>query len=504
MEFQQARRWQALTMDRESAAIVRMHEERAHFLRVELNTVYEMLDVREDERLVLLRENAALKSENAMLKKRITELTAKPAGAAVAELPAFVKANAPPRRQRRPGRKPGHPAALRPRPRKIDVHQDVPLPVDGAKKLCCPHCRTQLSAVKHHRRIVEDLVPSTVVTTCYRTHSGYCARCRRRIESRAEEQPPAADLPHGQLGINALATAAVMRVCYRLPVRQITQLFADLPGLRLSPGAICKQLQRLSRWLGGQYDRLQLVLRAAGAVHADETGWRTNGKNGYLWTLTHDAHTLYHIDSSRSGKVIADLLGAAFGGTLVSDFYAAYDQFDCPQQKCLTHLLRDIRDAVQKRPELAAHAFFKGCKQLVQQMLRLKKKKKRLRVASYGQQVKSAETRLHNLGAKSWGDADADRLAARLRKYQNRLTTFLHDPQVDGTNNAAERALRPAVVMRKITGGSRSEGGAKAWAVLASVMRTAQQQGRDVVATIKELLRAAWAGREPAALTDTS
>ena len=137
-------------------------------------------------------------------------------------------------------------------------------------------------------------------------------------------------------------------------------------------------------------------------------------------------------------------------------------------------------------------------------MLRLKQRRKQLSRAAYDRQVKSAETQLRNLGLKSWGDADADRLAARLRKYHDRLTTFLHDPQVDATNNAAERALRPAVVMRKITGGSRSESGAQAWAVLASIMRTAQQQGRDVVATIKELLRAAWAGREAPVLTNTS
>jgi transposase len=393
---------------------------------------------------------------------------------------------------------------LRSRPKKIDVHQEIPLPVDGQGQLCCPHCRTQLSEVQHHRRIVEDIVPSKVVTTCYHTHSGYCPSCRKVVESRGEDQPPAADLPHAQLGLEALATAAVMRVCYRLPLRQITQLFADLPGLRLSPAAVSKQIQRLGRWLEGQYDRLQLVLRAAGVVHADETGWRIDGKNGYLWTLTNENHTVYHVDRSRSGRVIAGLLGEAFGGTLVSDFYAVYDQFDCPQQKCLTHLLRELREAVQKRPELGKHAFFRQCKSLAQAMLRLKSRRKRLSAAAYGRQVKSLETRLANLSRKEWDEADADRLAARLRKYGDRLTTFLHDPKVDGTNNAAERALRPPVVMRKITGGNRSEAGAKAWAILASVMRTAQQQGRDVLDTLKALLRAAWAGKSVALLTDTS
>jgi hypothetical protein len=90
----------------------------------------------------------------------------------------------------------------------------------------------------------------------------------------------------------------------------------------------------------------------------------------------------------------------------------------------------------------------------------------------------------------------------RLIKYRNKLTPFLHHAELDGTNNAAERALRPAVVMRKITGGSRSAQGAKAWSILASVMRTAQQQGRDVLDTLKTLLKAEWAGKNIGLLTD--
>ena len=141
---------------------------------------------------------------------------------------------------------------------------------------------------------------------------------------------------------------------------------------------------------------------------------------------------------------------------------------------------------------------------LVSTLVRLKKRRKRLSASAYARQVKSIETRLRNLGVKSWDDADANRLAGRIRKYGSRLTTFLHDPQVDGTNNAAERALRPAVVMRKITGGSRSESGAQAWAILASIMRTAEQQELGVLETIKTLLRAAWSGKKISLLINTS
>ena len=477
-------------------------------LRLELMALRPQV-YRADQKIDRLEQRVdKLAADNRLLKQRVADLTTrlkhKPGPAA----PAFVRANAAAKpRRKRPGRPAGHVAALRPMPAKIDVHQDVPPPVDALGKPSCPHCRTQLSDVRRHQRLVEDIVPSRVITTCYHTSSGYCPCCRKQVESRASDQPPAADLPHAQLGLNTLATAAVMRVCYRLPLRQISRLFAQLPGIKVSAGGIVKQIQRLGRWLEKQYDRLKLALRLAGVVHADETGWRTNGKNGYLWTLTNADHTLYHVDPSRGGTVIVELLGKAFGAdgqTLVSDFYAVYDQFDAAQQKCLTHLLRELRDTIVKRPELAGHAFFKRCKRLVQDMLRLKRQRDALGGAAYGAQVSKIDARLLELAGTRWNDADADRLTARLGKHQKSLTTFLHKAEVDGTNNAAERALRPAVVMRKITGGSRSAAGARAWSILASVMRTAEQQGRNVVETIKTLLRAAWEGNEIALLTDST
>lgn len=474
---------------------------RSHWLQLELNALHRQLDQYHEDMLELRKQYDALLSENQKLKKRVAELTTTEAVEAQANnnLPSFIKPNIPEKRHRKkPGRPVGHVGAFRKRPRKINRHVHAPLPVDDRRKLSCPECNTQLCDLKQHRRVVEDIVPSKVVAICYHTQSGYCPSCRRRMESRGPDQPPApAGLDQVQLGLEAMATAAVMRVCYRLPLRQISQIFADLPGLSVSPAAIARQIQRMGRWLAGYYDDLQLLLRASAVVHADETGWRVDGKNGYLWTLTNANHTLYHVDKSRSGKVIAQLLGEAFGGTLVSDFYAVYDQFDCPQQKCVAHLLRELRDAVSDQPALAKHAFFRDCKRVAQSMLRLKKLRGKLKSGEYQRRVKGLETRIANLGRTTWNQPEADRLAARLRKYGTRLTTFLHDPKVDGTNNAAERALRPPVVMRKITGGNRSEEGAKAWSILASVMRTAQQQGRDVLATIKTLLRGNWSGKMP-------
>lgn len=450
---------------------------------------------------------AELEAENRRLRTRVKELTltaaaaSPPVGAPGSPPPAFVK---PPvrGRRKRPGRKPGHPAALRPVPDHVDMHQDVPPPLGPDGHPACPRCNGSLADVKEHERLYEDLVPAKVVVTCYHTVSGYCAMCRRRVETRAPGQPPApaAGLPHAQLGLNALATAAVLRVVHRLPFGQVVSVLAGLSGLSVSRGGVAKQLQRLGDWLGPYCERVKLALRASPHVNGDETGWRTDGRNGYLWAVTDERHTLYHVDQSRSGEVVEGLLGKAFPGTLTCDFYGAYDRLDCPKQRCLAHLLRELKDAARDSPAFAACAFHKRCRRLARDMLALKRKWDGLDDATYTRRACRIEDRLDRLTKAAYDEPDAARLAKRLLKHRVELTRFLWDKGLGGTNNAAERALRPAVVMRKVTGGSRSEAGAQAWAVLASVLRTAQQQGRDVAQTLRELMLRHWAGAEPGLL----
>lgn len=466
-------------------------------------------------------ERGRLAEENRRLRQRVEDLADDVKAAAAtpvrAKPAAFVaKPNVPATKRRRtPGRRAGHAAALRPAPAAVDTRQSVTLPVDPAGVPSCPRCKTQLSDVTEHERLVEDLVPQRVVVTCYHTASGYCPSCRRRIESRAADQPPAApgvDLPHAQLGLEALSTAAMLRVAYRLPFRQVSSLLAAVPGLSVSAGGLVKQLKRMARWLRPAYGEIRRALRVASVLHADETHWRVAGRNGHLWTLTDgdgepdanadDAghHTLYHVDRSRARKVIRELLGEGYGAddatTLVADFYAAYDGLPGPKQRCLAHLQRELKDTVATRPDaLAGHAFFRRGRRLIRDMLRLRKRKGALDERVYERRVRRVETRLATLAEDHLKDDDADaaRLAKRLSKHRADLTRFLRDEAVPATNNAAERALRPAVVMRKVTGGNRAASGADAWAVLASVMRTAQQQGRGVMDELRTRLRQAWA-----------
>ena len=433
----------------------------------------------------------------AELEQRVEELKkqALPVSPPSPVLPSFVKLNRRRRRRKKPGQKPGHEAALRPMPAKIDHHQKVPLPTDRLHRAVCPHCKCPLIRRRRHRRIVEDLVPSAVETTCYHTHSGYCPHCRKRIESRAAEQPPAANIPHGQLGINALATAAILRVRHRLPFRQIAQLLKDMPGLSISAGGLVKQIKRLSRWLDGRYLELIQQMRASEHVHVDETGWRIDGRNFWLWAFTDPTFTLFHVDQSRGGKVPLKLLGKAFGGSVIADFYSAYDRLKGPKQRCLTHLMREIKETGEQDQSFADTPLSRKLCRWCREALRLKKQWKELPHPQYESKASRLEDRLDAIIQIKSAHADAQRLCKRLVRYRPELTRFLWDQKLDGTNNAAERALRPAVILRKITGGNRSTDGAQAWAKLASLLRTADQRQLGVYNATKKLVLDYWKTR---------
>ena len=407
-------------------------------------------------------------------------------------LPPWVKANVADKPRKKPGRRKGHVAALRPMPAKMDQKIEVPLTRDARGRELCPHCRTVLMKLLAHARVVEDLTPTNLEVTQFNTRSGYCVNCDRRVESRATHQPPAADVPHGQIGINALALGVMLRVRHRLPFRQISQVFAKMAGLNISAGGLVKQIKRIARWLEAEYQKLILKMRASKVIHADETGWRIDGHNAWTWVFTQPLLTLFVTDQSRGGKVIRDILGEAFGGRVVCDFYGAYDGLDCEKQRCLTHLLREIKQQGEKDQAFADDAWVVRLKKWCKDAMSHKKKWKVLSDPKYELGASRIEDRLDQLIQIEPEHVQAKRLFKRLKKYRPELTRFLWDEKLEPTNNPAERALRPMVVARKITGGSRSQQHAQAWAKLSSLLATQEQNGKNVLEETKKLLIDYW------------
>ena len=236
-------------------------------------------------------------------------------------------------------------------------------------------------------------------------------------------------------------------------------------------------------------------------LNADETGWRVDGKTHWLWCFTNPALTFYHIDPTRSGDVLEAFLLECFEGTLVSDFFGAYNRLDVERQLCLAHLLRELKKVSETNETPEWREFEKVLKRILKDAIRLARRDDRhaIDVSSetseedeptvYARRVNRIHRRLDELiSHREWNDADCRRLVKRLEKYRHSLFTFLDRLDVPFDNNRAEREIRPAVIARKNPYQNASAAGARTQAVLMSVYRTLKLRGHDPLETIAEAL----------------
>ena len=195
------------------------------------------------------------------------------------------------------------------------------------------------------------------------------------------------------------------------------------------------------------------------------------------------------IDRSRGEPALRKFFVEEFRGTLVSDFWGAHNAVVCAtRQGCLVHLLRDMHTVDHYRkggehwPEFA-----KKLRRLIGDAIRLWRATD-LSSESRASRRRRLDERLDDLIATDWGDAQARRLIKRLRRHCNHLFTFLDKPGVPFENNLAERAVRPAVIIRKNSYSNRSQRGAEVQAVLMSIYRTLKQRGHNPLQTITQAL----------------
>ena len=176
-----------------------------------------------------------------------------------------------------------------------------------------------------------------------------CPVCRRRRVPPAQLDGVA--LGRQRLGVNLISLIATLREEGRLPIRSIQWYLRTVHQLRLSVGAIVSAIHQTAQQAQPAVVGIVDRIRASPVVHADETGWRQNGNNGYVWTFSTPTERYFPCSSQgqalrrgRGKAVVDEALSESFSGVLVSDFYAAYHHYDGPKQRCWAHLLRDIHD----------------------------------------------------------------------------------------------------------------------------------------------------------------
>jgi transposase len=393
--------------------------------------------------------------------------------------PVYTKETTP-RRRKKPGRKKGHEGSRRPRPPVI--HQHVVLRLER-----CPTCATKVTACNDSRtRIVEDIPENiTPVVTQYTIHRDWCPCCKQRVE------PKVADaLPGAQIGNHVLVLSSWLHYGLGVTLDQITSVFNFHLHFQLTPGGLVNMWYRLQDILFPWYEQIQTQALAAKTLFADETGWRVKGKTWWLWCFTTNDLTYYMIDRCRGSPLLRKFFKKEFQGILITDFWGPYNAVQCmAKQKCIPHLLRDML-SVQKyqKPGQSWQIFAKRLRRLLHDAMRLSKHSERS-APDYESKRQRIHARLQKIIDHQWKDKNARRLVKRLRRHAQELFTFLDHPEVPYDNNTAERAIRPAVIIRKNSYANRSEAGADMQAMLMSIFRTLKQRGHNPLQTIVSALR---------------
>ncbi len=263
------------------------------------------------------------------------------------------------------------------------------------------------------------------------------------------------------------------------------ELFRDAFGLETTRGGLQQADARLAVQAQPIYQQLVELLRQSEVVHVDETGWRIGCLSAWLWVFANQQITVYTIKASRAHEVILTILGREFAGVLVADCFKAYDAEALAawlQQKCVAHLLRNLRELEEQKTGGAVH-FARDVLEVLRAALALKAGATDIRSPAYEATAFALEARLDALidERREFSDPDNARLAARLRFQRVHILRFLYWEDVDATNNLAERQLRPNVVTRKTGGCNRTDEGAAAHAILGSILATCRQQAVGIV-----------------------
>jgi hypothetical protein len=293
------------------------------------------------------------------------------------------------------------------------------------------------------------------------------------------------------VGPRAKALAADLKHRLGVSYGKVSEVLNDAFGLSVSRSGWCQADQKLARTARPVYEDLLEAIRQCSVVNVDETGWRIGTLSAWLWVFTHRDLTVYTIRANRSSDVVLDILGERFSGILTSDGFLAYDDRrlrDWLKQKCLSHLLKDLKEMNETKTGRALQ-FARQATSLLQEALALKREKPTLASRIFSQRARTLEERLDLLIASSrrFSDPDNARFAKRLRKHRPHLLRFLYVDDLEPTNNLAERMLRPAVITRKTNGCNRTKDGAAAHSILSSVLVTCHQQSIPVLDYLVQL-----------------
>ena len=389
---------------------------------------------------------------------------------------------------KRPGRKPSSGTfSFRQAPKPEEITEspvEVPVTLEA-----CPGCGGKLAEERVDLAYITDLPPRPRPrVTQYRVWVCCCLRCGQRVRG---QHPDLAPDQYGatahRVGQRALAAAHTLHYQMGIPVRKVPAVLGTLTGLKLTQGAIT---QDALRWASGKvgiaYRQLRRSVRESPVVYTDDTGWRVGGQNAHLMAFDTDEVTVYQVRPRHRHQEVQEVVPADYPGVMVTDRGRSYEARSfrkVRQQKCLAHLQKTLSLLLEQKKG-RARELGENLKMLFGMALDLWEEYHAGAVTDF--EARAAELRFvlsYQLRERALRDPDNRHLLKVLRRYHRRgeLLHFLEDPSIEPTNNRVERALRPAVIARKVSQCSKNDKGADAFSAFKSVVQTLVKRGAGSV-----------------------
>jgi transposase len=343
----------------------------------------------------------------------------------------------------------------------------VPTQIVEHRLVTCPQCHLRLGGISLARvqEVIKLPEPQPAEVIHRRIFKGWCGQCQRWHEAPVDlhEEAPG----QGRVGVSLTSLIALLRTVMRLPVLQIQMLLLMLSGCKMSHGKIGELLHRVGSHAKPVLEAIKGHIRARPAVQADETGWREDGENGSIWSACTPTLRSYESHHSRSGEVVKELIGPHFAGVLGSDLYAGYNSHQRLHQRCWAHSLRDIRNLKKNYPQDEGLLLWaKQVKAIYEDAVHWAEQGPDPSLPPR-QQQQARVVQQHAFEQRLWALcqpfahtlAFQHTLCERIERFLPEMFPFVAFSGVPAHNNLAERSVRPLVIARTISGGSRSPKG---------------------------------------------
>jgi len=415
-----------------------------------------------------------------LLKQRVADLEAK-----LGQPPKTPdNSSMPPSRGQKPNRaerraakaragRPGAHRALSPNPDRVVE----------ALAASCPDCGHELAPEDQpafHAYDHIDLPPIKPVVTRIHRHRGICPCCRQRFSAPA----PDGMAPGSPFGPGLSALILHLHITQAIGFERLVRLMDEVFGVTISEGAIANILARAEAPMVVAAEKIAAEVRSSAVVASDETSARVQGKTWWQWVLLSSTAIYHLIADTRGATVVTEFLKGQVPEVWVADRYAAQNGHGLQRQICLAHLLRDAQYAIDEGDT----GFAPGLRKLLKLAMAIGRRRDRLKDTTLAQYQAEIDRRLTKLLGATPTTRAGTKLARAIKKCRNDLFVFLTRRDVPYTNNACERALRPSVIFRKVTGSFRSQWGATLYAAAISVIATGKLNGKSALQAIRDTI----------------